>query len=83
MRQDALDTARAQGWKSLVQILEARTPNGDLRTPPGKVGPHSEHCSPGCENCYIETNNARCLPENGTGLPFDRRLRDLVDLFVL
>jgi protein gp37 len=82
VREDALEIARAKGYSSLVQILEARKPNGDLRTPPGKVGPHCEHRSPGCESCYSETNNARCLPANGTGLPFDRRSRDLVDLFV-
>ena len=29
-----------------------------------------------------ETNNHRCLPANGTGLPYDRRSRDLVEAFV-
>jgi len=47
-----------------------------------RVGPHCEHASSGCEHCYSETNNARCLPANGTGLPFDRRSRDLIDIFV-
>src|SRR6185369_5285331 len=32
-----------------------------------------------CTLCYAETNNSRCLPANGTGLPFDRRSRDLID----
>src|SRR5579872_2008299 len=82
VKEDAADIARARGYASLVQILEARKPNGELRVPPGKIGPHCEHCSPGCENCYSETNNGRCLPANGTGLPFDRRVRDLVDLFL-
>jgi protein gp37 len=46
-----------------------------------RVGPHCEHASPGCEHCYSETNNGRCLRSNGTGLPFDRRARDLVDIY--
>jgi protein gp37 len=46
------------------------------------VGPHCEKVSPGCEHCYSESNNGRCLPTNGTGLPFDRRARDLVEIFV-
>ncbi len=48
----------------------------------GRVGPHCEHVSPGCEQCYAETNNHRCLPANGTGLPYDRRSRDLVEVIV-
>ena len=82
VREDALETAKAHGWKSLVQILEARKPNGELRVPVGRSGPHCEHVSAGCVNCYAETNNGRCLPANGTGLPFDRRSRDLVNPYV-
>lgn len=82
VKADAAQIARDRGYTSLVQILEARKPNGELRSPPGKVGPHCEHVSAGCENCYSETNNGRCLPANGTGLPFDRRSRDLVDIFL-
>lgn len=74
VKPDALEIARVKGYASLFPILEALKP--------GKVGPHCEHVSPGCEHCYSETNNARCLPANGTGLPFDRRSRDLVELFV-
>jgi protein gp37 len=82
IKPDALQIATAKGYTSLVQVLTARNGRGELRSPPGKVGPHCEHCSPGCEHCYSETNGARCLPANGTGLPFDRRSRDLVDIFV-
>ncbi len=82
VKDDALEIASKKGYASLVQILSATKPNGELRTPPGKVGHHCEHASPGCGNCYSETNNGRCLPANGTGLPFDRRSRDLVDMFL-
>ena len=82
IKPDAGAIAKAKGYTSLVNILEARKPNGDLRSPPGKVGPHCEHVSHGCDHCYSDTNNGRCLPANGTGLPFDRRSRDLVDVFV-
>jgi len=82
IRPDALEIAEQKGYTSLVQVLTARKPNGDLRSPAGKVGPHCEHVSPGCENCYSEFNGKRCLPANGTGLPFDRRSRDLVEIFL-
>lgn len=65
--------AAEKGYTSLIQIAVEMA---------GHVGPHCEHVSPGCENCYSDTNNSRCLPNNGTGLPFDRRSRDLVDIFV-
>src|SRR5581483_405800 len=48
----------------------------------GHVGPHCEKVSHGCDNCYACSNNGRCLPSNGTGLPFDRRSRDLVEAFL-
>jgi protein gp37 len=70
VKADAACIARDKGYTSLVQIAEKMA---------GHVGPHCEHISPGCENCYSGTNNSRCLPANGTGLPFDRRSRDLVD----
>ncbi len=73
VKEDAPAIARAKGYTSLVPIAEKMV---------GHVGPHCEHASPGCNRCYSEANNARCLPNNGTGLPFDRRARDLVDMFV-
>ncbi len=71
VREDARAIAAARGYTSLLPIIQ-----------PGRVGPHCEHVSPGCENCYSETNNGRCLPYNGTGLPFDRRARELVDICI-
>jgi protein gp37 len=73
VKPDAAKIARAKGYTSLVQIAEKMA---------GRVGPHCEHVSPECSNCYSGTNNGRCLPNNGTGLPFDRRSRDLVDVFL-
>jgi protein gp37 len=73
VKQDAAEIAKAKGYTSLVQIAEKMA---------GHVGPHCEHVSPGCAHCYSGTNNGRCLPSNGTGLPFDRRSRDLVDCFI-
>ncbi len=73
VKADAAAIATAKGYSSLVQIAERMA---------GHVGPHCEHVSLGCELCYAETNNHRCLPANGTGLPFDRRSRDLVEPFV-
>lgn len=70
VREDAADIARAKGYTSLVHIAEKMA---------GRVGQHCEHVSAGCEHCYAETNNHRCLPANGTGLPYDRRSRDLVE----
>lgn len=71
VRNDAKEIAEAKGYASLLPIIR-----------PGRIGPHCERVSPGCENCYSETNNGRCLPHNGTGLPFDRRARDLVEIFL-
>lgn len=73
VKEDAGAIAKAKGYTSLVQIAEKMA---------GHVGVHCEHVSHGCDNCYAETNNERCLPANGTGLPFDRRSRDLVDPIV-
>lgn len=78
VKENAGDIARAKGYGSLVKIAERMA---------GRVGPHCERVSPGCGDstgggCYSEANNGRCLPSNGTGLPFDRRARDLVDVFV-
>lgn len=73
VRDDAPEIARAKGYTSLVQIAE------QMR---GHIGPHCERVSSGCDHCYSETNNHRCLPGNGTGLPFDRRSRDLVETFL-
>lgn len=44
----------------------------------GKVGWHCEHVTPGCENCYAETMNARL----GTGLKFKPGHREDVDIFL-
>lgn len=73
VKADAREIAESKGYSSLVQIA------GKMA---GRVGQHCEHVSPGCEHCYAETNNHRCLPTNGTGLPYDRRARDLIDSFV-
>lgn len=73
VRDDAAEIARKKGYTSLVQIAEKMA---------GHIGPHCEAVSEGCRNCYSCTNNHRCLPANGTGLPFDRRARDLVDAMV-
>jgi protein gp37 len=73
VKADAPVIAREKGYTSLIPIAERMV---------GRVGPHCEHVSPGCENCYAGTNNRRCLPSNGTGLPYDRRSRDLVETFV-
>lgn len=73
VRMDAPSIARDKGHRSLVQIAERMR---------GHVGQHCERVSPGCEHCYAETNNHRCLPNNGTGLPYNWRSRDLVEAFV-
>lgn len=73
VKPNAGEIAKAKNYTSLIQIAT------DMA---GHVGPHCERVSPGCEHCYSETNNGRCLPNNGTGLPFDRRARDLVDIFI-
>src|SRR6185437_1578077 len=73
VKADAAEIARAKGYSSLVAIAEKMA---------GHEGSHCEHVSPGCEHCYAETNNHRCLPANGTGLPYDRRARDIVEAFV-
>lgn len=73
VKNDAGAIAAAKGYTSLIKIGERMA---------GHVGQHCEHVSEGCENCYSETEQHRCLPNNGTGLPFDRRSRDLVEPFV-
>ena len=73
VRHDAAQIARVKGYPSLVPIAEAMA---------GRVGPHCERVSMGCDNCYAATLNHRRLPPNGTGLPYDRRSRDLVEAFV-
>jgi hypothetical protein len=49
---NAAEIAQAKGYTSLVQIA------GNMA---GRVGPHCEHTSPGCDHCYSEANNGRCL----------------------
>ncbi len=73
VKSDAGGIAEAKGYTSLIQIATKMA---------GRVGPHCEHVGHGCDNCYSETGNGRCLPANGTGLPFDRRSRDLIEPFV-
>ena len=73
VRRDAAAIAQAKGFTSLVQIA-AKTA--------GQPGHHCEHVSAECDHCYSESWQARCLNVNGTGLPFDRRSRDLVEPFV-
>lgn len=73
VRHDAARIAEEKGYTSLIEIG---------KTMAGHIGPHCEAVSQGCTNCYSQTNNHRCLPANGTGLPFDRRSRDLVAPFV-
>ena len=73
VRRDAGRIAEEKGYKSLITIG---------KTMAGHVGPHCERVSHGCDNCYSQTNNHRCLPANGTGLPFDRRSRELIEPFV-
>lgn len=73
VKADAATIARAKGYTSLISTAAKMA---------GRIGPHCEHVSPGCEHCYAETNNHRCLPGNGTGLPYDRRSRDLVEPFI-
>lgn len=73
VRPNAAAIAASKDYGSLVTIAAKMA---------GRVGQHCEHVSPGCENCYAGANNHRCLPGNGTGLPYDRRARDLVEAFV-
>lgn len=73
VKSDAGEIAKAKGYTSLVKIA------GKMA---GHVGQHCEHVSDGCKHCYSGTWQARCLPVNGTGLPFDRRSRDLIDSII-
>jgi len=70
VKADAGKIAAEKGYTSLIQVATKMA---------GGIGPHCEHVSDGCKLCYSGTNNHRCLPSNGTGLPFDRRSRDLID----
>lgn len=69
VRPDAAEIAIAKGYTSLVQIAEKQA---------GKRGHHCEHAHAGCNHCYAEAMNGRCLTAWGTGLPYDRRSRDLL-----
>lgn len=73
VREDAAIIALDKGYTSLIQIGEKMA---------GRVGHHCEHVSDGCKLCYSGTWQRRCFPVNGTGLPFDRRSRDLVEAFL-
>lgn len=44
-----------------------------------KRGWHCERVSPGCQHCYAERLNEKRF---GTGLPYNRKSRDLVDIYL-
>jgi protein gp37 len=73
VKDNAAEIAEQKGYSSLIQIAEKMA---------GHYGPHCEHVTDGCGNCYAESGNARCRTYNGTGLPFDRRSRELLDIIV-
>ena len=73
VREDAAEIAESKGYRSLVKIAEKNA---------GHVGHHCEKVSEECDECYSCHFQHRGLPYNGTGLPFDRRSRDLVEPFV-
>lgn len=73
VKENAHHIATLHGWTDLAEICQRMA---------GHVGPHCEFISSGCNHCYSCTNNHRCLPSNGTGLPFDKRSRELVDIFI-
>ncbi len=73
VRSNAAEIARSKNYTSLIQVGEKMA---------GRVGQHCEHVSDGCLHCYSGTWQGRCLTSGGTGLPFDRRSRDLVEPFV-
>lgn len=52
------------------------------RTADGKRGWHCEHTSPGCENCYAETQNIKRRFDLGTGLPYKPGHRKDVETFL-
>lgn len=86
MSKDAPKIAREKGYTSLVQIAEKILERVEAGKHSG-VGHHCERISPACGDptgggCYAERDNRRCRPGNGTGLPYDRRSRDLVEPFV-
>ncbi len=45
----------------------------------GGGGWHCERVSPGCQHCYAERLNGKRF---GTGLPYNRKSRDLVDIYL-
>lgn len=45
-----------------------------------RVGWHCERVSPGCEHCYAETQNVARRFDKGTGLPYNRKSRDVVQM---
>lgn len=73
VKADAARIATDKGYTSLIQIAEKQASH---------VGHHCEPVSDGCKHCYSGTWQARCFNVNGTGLPFDRRSRDLVEVFM-
>lgn len=73
VKADAHEIAILHGWNDLAEIVKAMT---------GHVGQHCEQISDGCKFCYSKSNQHRRLPHNGTGLPFDKRSRELVDIFL-
>lgn len=80
LKANALEIASARKWLDIVEILQRIAAKG--RQFVDVVGPHCEMITTGCAHCYSGSNNARLLPANGTGLPFDQRARELVDIFI-
>lgn len=48
----------------------------------GKGGWHCERVSPGCQNCYAERQNMSAWAAGGTGLPYNRKSREQVSIFL-
>ena len=68
--------------KSKIEWTDASyTPIRARNKATGKVGWHCEHASPGCVNCYSETQNKNGFA-GGTRLPFKPGHRADVDLFL-
>lgn len=85
VRKNAAQIAHEKGYTSLVKILTGvkSTAEAPPRVMPGETwGYHCEVSSPGCQRCYACTLNGRTLPSWGTGLPYDRRSRDLIEIYL-
>lgn len=66
--------------KSSIEWTDATwSPVAAFRRDDGKRGWHCEKVSAGCRSCYAERLNGRKL-QSGTGLPYSRASRDLVEI---